>query len=157
MSVIIALVPFIIGGSISTVSATALAVELATENNTVTEQKSLVIPSTIRNKDLLNKTLTNLGAKNIIYNTGQLEGSIDNFHIAFEENRNGTLDVKFIGEIEPGEAQKFVDELQTEYGKVVQEFVYLKLKEKAVEKGLNLEQEKVQNDQSIVLTYNING
>jgi|GEM_PF-1829848 len=125
--------------------------------NSRIEQKSLTLKTNIRNSELLAKTLTNLGTKDISINTIQIEGEIDNFRIVFEQDKEGIFDIKFIGEIEEKEAQKFVDELQSEYGKVVQEFVYVKLKEKAIEKGLDLQQENVQNDQSIVLTYNING
>lgn len=125
--------------------------------NSSIEQKSLTLKTNIRNSELLAKALVNLGTKDISINTIQIEGEIDNFRIVFEQDKEGVFDIKFIGEIEEKEAQKFVDELQSEYGKVVQEFVYVKLKEKAIEKGLDLEQENVQNDQSIVLTYNING
>lgn len=157
MSVIIAVVPFIIGGSISSAAALGGIVSEMLQNSENTNEKRIVLKTTIRNADLLKKALFNLGAKNVNDSSSQIEGLIDQFHIIFEQDKDGTLSVRFEGEIELEEAKKFVDELQNEYGKVVQEFVYVKLKEKAVEKGLDLEQEKVQNDQSIVLTYNING
>lgn len=157
MSVIIAVVPFIIGGSISSAAALGGIVGEILQNSGNTNEKRIVLKTTIRNADLLKKTLFNLGAKNVNNSSSQIQGLIDQFHIVFEQDKDGTLSVRFEGEIELEEAKKFVDELQNEYGKVVQEFVYVKLKEKAVEKGLDLEQEKVQNDQSIVLTYNING
>lgn len=157
MSVIIAVVPFIIGSSISSAAALGGIVSEMLRNGQNTNEKRIVLKTTIRNTDLLKKALFNLGAKNVNDNSSQIEGLIDQFHIVFEQDKDGTLNVRFEGEIDAEEAKKFIGELQDEYGKVVQEFVYVKLKEKAVEKGLNLEQEKVQKDQSIVLTYNING
>jgi len=159
MSVTVTVVPTV--SIVPIISGVSLLGKLADEINETSEEElleeRLIISSTIRNKDLLNKALINLGAENISYSKKRLKASVDNFEMVFNENKTGMLDVEFIGEIEQNEAQNFVSELQNEYGKVIQEFVYIKLKEKAVEKNLTLEQEKIQSDQSIVLTYNING
>lgn len=176
MSVIVSVVPFIITGAVAGIAgvaaltkevisatgeAASVAGEIAEEKYAAwkqrkAEEKSITLSTIIRNEQLLQKSLQNLGAKNIITNPQSIEGKVDEFHIVFEKTPTGLFNIKFVGEIEQEEAEQFRTELQDEYGKVVQDYVYTQLKQKAEDKGLVLEKETVQKDQSIVLTYNIN-
>ena len=154
MSVIIAVVPFIIAGLASS-AASMGAMANTEEDEQQSNDEALALTTNIRNEELLKRTLVNLGAKNISSGKNAVEGKIDAFHIVFEKTATGLFNIKFQGEITEAEATKFRDELQQEYGSVVQDYVYTQLKQKAEQKGLSLEQETVQKDQSIVLTYNI--
>ncbi|MCW3463999.1 hypothetical protein [Chitinophaga nivalis] len=151
MSVIISVVPFVIAAVVSSTSASMALGEVLQE-----EAPHLTLPTIIRQEALLKKTLLNLGASNIREASNQVQSHIDQFHIVFEKDNTGLFHIKFIGDIGQQEAADFVQELQEEYGRVVQEYVYTQLKQKAEEKGLTLEQEAVQRDQSIVLTFNLN-
>ena len=157
MSVIIAITPFIIAGVTSLVSGVAV---LSSDNdNNQDNKKSITLPTNIRNEELLQKALRNLGA-NIVRNADNVTKSdVDDFHVVFQRTSTGVFEIKFTGnknEVDNKEANAFRDELQEEYGRVIQDYVYTQLKQKAEEKGLSLEKEAVQKDQSIVLTYNIN-
>ena len=154
MSVIIAVVPFIIAGLASS-AASMGAMANTEEDEQQSNDEALALGTNIRNEELLKRTLVNLGAKNISSGKNAVEGKIDAFHIVFEKTATGLFNIKFQGEITEAEAAKFRDELQQEYGSVVQDYIYTQLKQKAEQKGLSLEQETVQKDQSIVLTYNI--
>ncbi|GGH59333.1 hypothetical protein HNQ91_000609 [Filimonas zeae] len=147
MSIIISVIPFVI---LSTTVGSALATPTDTDN------EGVIRPTNIRNQALLEKTLANLGAGNVSRGTYQLDTPRFSPTISFFKADNGTFSINVTGLVTDDEVDRFVLQLTEEYGRVVQDYVYTQLKEKAEEKGLVLAQEAVQQDQSIVLTYQIN-
>ncbi|MCL1933464.1 MAG: hypothetical protein FWF53_06620 [Candidatus Azobacteroides sp.] len=145
MSIIISIVPIVIGTS---PTATAAAKAANTKETDVVE-----FPSNIRNEKLLRETLVKMGAKNIQKSLGS---DIDHFHITFVQQSDQTFNIRFVGNVRREEAINFKNDLIAEYSNLVQNYVYETLKRKAEEKGLRLEKEILQSDQTIVLTYNIN-
>lgn len=144
MSIIISLTPFVI-------SSTSVRANLPQ-----VEKKGYIRNTSIRNQQLLEKTLANLGAGNVSPGTFKLETPHFSPTITFFKADNGTFSISITGLVTEQEVNRFTAQLTEEYGRVVQDFVYTQLKEKAEEKGLVLAQETVQQDQSIVLTYQIN-
>lgn len=144
MSIIISVTPFVI-------SSTSVNGGLAN----YTDNEGHIRPTHIRNQTLLEKTLANLGAGNVSTGTYQLETPRFNPTISFFKAENGTFSINVTGLVTESEVDNFALQLTEEYGRVVQDYVYTQLKEKAEQKGLILAQEAVQQDQSIVLTYQI--
>lgn len=61
----------------------------------------------------------------------------------------------FVGTVTEAQARAFVEALEHEYARIVQARVYERLKQKAAERGMKLEREKVDADGSVVLRYAI--
>lgn len=105
-------------------------------------------------KDILIKTLEEHGLKNIECEGENIQGQIENFTVSF--NRENTsipykMKISCTQEIETDMAQ----DINTEYAMNVQEETYIKLKERLEEKNLEIESEEVLDDDSIVITVNI--
>jgi len=158
MSIIISIVPIVLGALAATSAATtATASMIETDvNKQKSNQDVIELATNIRNEKLLRETLVKMGAQNIQIDQKSLGSDIDDFHIVFVQKDNGTFNIQFIGNINQEEAINFKNDLIAEYSNMVQNYVYETLKTKAEEKGLTLEKEILQSDQSIVLTYNIN-
>lgn len=156
MSVIVSIVPVIIG-NVKYSSAESDTAKLLSEDG-VWLRPEVSLPVSIRNEGLFRQALENMGAGKI--NAGNeatsLLTEIDNQVIQFIRNKGETYTAHFYGKITASEAESFVSELEEEYGNVVQNQVYETLKRKAESNGMTLVNETVQNDQTIVLTYNLN-
>ena len=70
-------------------------------------------------------------------------------------NTNATYDIVFVGDYDEREAKEYVKNLQDEYALKVQEKTYEHLLEKIRENDYSLESEMIDNEDSIVLTLNI--
>ena len=147
MSIIISVIPIVVGA----LGATVAAIEADADKQNFRE-----LPTNIRNENILQKTLVKMGARNIRSDNKNIGSDIDNFHIAFVRKEDQTFNIRFAEYITQKEAIKFRDELVAEYGALIQSHVYETLKRKAEEKGLELEKEVLQTDQTIVLTYRVN-
>ncbi|MDR1202435.1 MAG: hypothetical protein LBL58_12540 [Tannerellaceae bacterium] len=124
----------------------------------------------IRNKELLQKALEKTAAQNIRVYEKSLKCDLDRFHVELALKGDLTFSINTTVRTSRTAMQRhesksqsatealevFKSDLTTAYGALVQEHVYETLKRKAVQKGLTLEKEAIQNDQSIVLTYTIN-
>lgn len=75
--------------------------------------------------------------------------------IVQQKNQKGTYDIIFIGNYDKNQAQKYVENLYNEYALKVQEETYLNVLEKIKKNNYRLESEIVDNQNSIVLTLNI--
>ena len=153
MSIIISIVPIVLGTLAVTYEAAAATTDGDKQGN---NQDIIELSTNIRNENLLRETLEKMGAQNIQVNQKSLGGEIDNFHIAFVRKEDQTFNIRFVGNVAQEEAVNFKNDLIAEYSNVVQNYVYETLKRKAEEKGLELKKEILQADQSIVLTYNVN-
>ena len=153
MSVIISIVPIILG---SIAASAAAGTAVAAIDNDFNNQSSIELPTNIRNEKILRETLLKMGAQNILSDSNSIGSDIDHFHIAFVQKEDLTYNIRFVGDVKKEDAINFRDELIAEYGNLVQSHVYETLKRKAEEKRLKLEKEVLQADQTIVLTYRVN-
>jgi hypothetical protein len=129
------------------------------------------IRTAIRNKELLQKALEKTEAQNIRVYAKSLKCDLDRFHVELALKGDMTFSISTTVRIPRTAAgrlhdsksknaaevlETFKNDLMTQYGALVQEHVYETLKRKAEQKGLTLDKEALQDDQSIVLTYTIN-
>lgn len=155
MSVIVTIVPVVIG-RVRYSAVESDTTSLISDNGAWLSPK-VKLPTLIRKEDLLRETLENLGAKKIVKGNEatSLIVEIDHYVIQLIRNKNENYTAYFYGEISESKAKEFISELEDEYGNVVQNQVYETLKKKAEANGMDLLNETVQNDQTIVLTYNL--
>ena len=157
MSILISIVPIVLGTLAASSAIVAATTAAETDANRQKNSQDVIeLPTSIRNEKLLRETLEKMGARNIKLDQKSLGSDIDHFHIAFVPTNDQTFNIRFVGNVKQEEAIDFTNDLIAEYSHVVQNYVYETLKRKAEEKGLRLEKEILQSDQSIVLTYNVN-
>lgn len=116
---------------------------------------TLVIPTRIRNIEYLLRTLEELGTQNVIVKEESVIANFTKLSVCYQPDKEGYIQLRFIGKIKEEEAYNFKNLLETQYGKQLQEAVYKQVKERAQNQGLKLEQEYVEEDNTIVLTYNV--
>lgn len=140
--------------------------QLGESTNTVKEPVSispaagksptLTIPTRMRNAEFLLRALKELGTQNVIQENDKLVSGFANLSISYLPDTDGYIGLHFNGTINAEEAKEFAGILESQYGKLLQEAVYTQLKQKAENKGLKLEEEYIEEDDTIVLTYNAN-
>ncbi|WP_323735865.1 hypothetical protein PXD04_08220 [Methanosphaera sp. ISO3-F5] len=126
-------------------------------NLTIVNEKSkqsFKIPSNLKDEKIINSILKDnyLGfsskkALNEFQNKGE---------IILKKNDDETLDFLFIGNYNKKEAENYVKNISDEYALLIQEQTYLKVLERIENENLNLESEIIDNEDSIILTLNIN-
>jgi hypothetical protein len=157
MSILVTIIPIVLGPAIAPVVLAAEVVDLITNPEQEHMRNVFDFPTEIRNKDLLHEALAKMGTRNISSFQKSVAGRLDDLYIICDRKTvNQPFIIRVGGKIKPEEAIHLKDELIAEYGRTVQNYVYETLKRKAEEKGLILEKEVLQDDQSVVLTYNIN-
>lgn len=106
-------------------------------------------------KDILIKTLAEHGLQDIEGTDTLIHGKIENFTVSFSrENTTEPYKMKIMG-AQDYDTTNIVSDIDTEYAMNVQEETYIKLKERLEEKKLEIESEEVLDDDSIMITVNI--
>ena len=106
-------------------------------------------------KDLLIKTMEEHGVTSIVENDGKISGQVDSYTLNFEkkaEDKPYTLNVTCSQNLNPEEK---LSDLSSEYALNVQEEAYLNIIEKLKDNNMQIEEEVVEDDNTIVLTINI--
>jgi hypothetical protein len=136
-----------------------LPIAIAAIGAAINKKKSLAqqpnhfaIETRMTDARLLEVALQNCGCRSIA-SSQQLTTAFESAEILFQPAANGAFDAVFSGEIEAEQANAFIGDVFTEYTRLVQEDVYLKLKQRAAARGMMLESEQLQNDNSITLTF----
>lgn len=124
------------------------------------KERSQEVPDSFRlgtrmkDEGLLRTALENYGCRSVAM--GQtIDSTINGARILFERNERGVFEAVFVGDIPSDHAQTFLADLDEEYTRMVQQQVYQNLLSRARERGLILESEEVQEDNSIVLTLQV--
>lgn len=120
------------------------------------EDGNTSIATVMKDDILLHQALDNYGYANEFRNEQQLQAIVGEVHLHFVKNDAGHFDCVFSKEIEQQHAEQFVQSIETEYRKLVQQKVYDLLLKQSSEAGLILENEQVDEQQSIVLTFQVN-
>lgn len=106
-------------------------------------------------KDVLKKTLEEHGLNMNKADENYLEGLIENFTVTFSrENTSEPYTMKIFCNQEFTDTT-MVNDLNTEYAMNVQEETYIKLKERLEQKKMEIESEEVLEDDSIMITINL--
>lgn len=85
-----------------------------------------------------------------------IKSTVGDIGIVFQKDEEGVMHAIFSNDIGQDHASEFLENLSTEYRRLVQEDTYKKLLERAKDKGYVLESEEVSENNSIVLTFQIN-
>lgn len=104
---------------------------------------------------LLIKTLNEHGVKINYNNDNEISGSVDNYNLIFKRNSSDQPYKVRITCSEQNAASTKLDDLNSEYALNVQEEAYLSIVEKLKENNMSVEEEVVEDDNTIVLTVNI--
>ena len=106
-------------------------------------------------KAILMKTLEEHGVKNIFeWETG-MSGEVDNYKLVFEKPAEDKPYNIRISCLSQEGAEEKIDDLNNEYAMNVQEDAYLHIIDKLKENNMQIEHEEVMDDNTIVLTVNI--
>ena len=107
-------------------------------------------------RDLLMKTLQEYGIQTLLVDKNKVEADIENFHLNFFRPDESTpFKLKVTCE-QNCDDTVILEDLSSEYGMNAQEESYLKIKERLAQKNLQIDEEEILEDNSIMLTININ-
>ena len=128
-----------------------------TEDRVITEkhfiEKSFETP--FMDIEILKKTLSEHGAKNIAEWENGIAGDIENYKLTFEKPAYDKPYNLRITCLDKDNAEEKVNDLNNEYAMNVQEDAYLHIIDKLKENNMQIEDEEVMDDNTIVLTVNI--
>ena len=110
--------------------------------------------TTIMDKDVLLKTLKEHGATNIEENGNDITCDCEAFHLFFKKNKDEAYTLK-ISYNNGYKLDELVENLGNEYTSNAQEISYNKIKERLEEQNLEIEEEEIYDDNTIVLTVNL--
>jgi len=107
-------------------------------------------------KELLIKTLEEHGCADITCDEiGSISCNVDNYSLSFYKNiSDGPYKLR-ISALETDNTEEKVGDLHSEYALNVQEDAYLQIINKLKENNMQIESEEVQDDNTIVLTINL--
>ena len=127
------------------------------EDHVITEKHFIekTFETPFMDKEILLKTLTEHGVSNIAEWENGLAGDFDNYKLTFERPSQDSPYNLRISCLEHDNAEEKVGDLNNEYAMNVQEDAYLHILDKLKENNMQIEEEEVQDDNTIVLTINI--
>lgn len=162
---------YVIGFSVSAVAGIIANIQESSQNDilqnvyknacedvhTITEsdfmEKSLETP--FIDKEILLKTLEEHGVTNINEEYGKLTGKIDSYTLSFEKMQADKPYFVTINYLYKNNPEEKLNDLSSEYALNVQEESYLNIIEKLKENNMQVEEEEVLDDNTIVLTVNL--
>lgn len=145
MSLSIFLVPIAIGAS----SVISYALQEKVEEGTFYR-----IQTKMKDETILEEALENYGCQ-VTLNENSFHSSLGTIQIAFQEQENGTLSAVFSEDVVATDAEEFIANIYNEYTRIVQQKTYEKLLNRAKAEGLQLESESRNDDETIVLTFQV--
>ena len=131
--------------------------ENCSEDHVITEKHFIekTFETPFMDKSILMKTLEEHGVKNIAEWENGLSGEVDNYKLIFEKDSEGKPYNVKIRCLEQDNAEEKIGDLSSEYAMNVQEDAYLHIIDKLKENNMQIEEEEVMDDNTIVLTVNI--
>lgn len=145
MSLSLTLIPLAIG----TASAISFALQEKIEEGTFYR-----IDTNMKDENLLKEALENYGC-DVSLNEEKFHSSLGELQLAFQQQENGTFSAYFQEDVAVKDAEEFLFGIQSEYTRLVQKGTYEKLLARAKAEGLKLEAENRQEDDTIVLTFQV--
>ena len=117
-------------------------------------EKSFETP--FMDKDILLKTLSEHGIENLKENEyGQIKGNCGNYELTFEKNALNSPYNVVIRYFDNYNIDKEMNSLNSEYAINVQEQSYNHIMEKLKDNNMTVEDEEIQEDNTIVITVNL--
>ncbi len=111
---------------------------------------------------MLIKTLNEHGCENTKYENGIITCTLEDFKLEFykdetlEGEEKNAFRMKIIANCDESKIEELINDINTEYTMNTQEESYIKIKERLEKQGLRINEEEILEDDSIVLTININ-
>ncbi len=131
--------------------------ENCTEDRVITEKHFIekTFETPFMDKELLRKTLKEHGVTNISEWENGISGDVDNYKLTFEKPAEDKPYNLRITCLEQDNAEEKAGDLNSEYALNVQEDAYMHIIDKLKENNMQIEEEEVMDDNTIVLTVNI--
>jgi hypothetical protein len=114
-------------------------------------------PTNFRDGTILTRTLKEFGVNTIQGNNGDISCTVQGTHLTFRQNGDSPFSVEIKNAPSLQDIYMYISDVDDEYKRCVQALVYEKLKQRAAQKNLTVETEEVLEDNSIVITLNIQG
>nr|WP_263324561.1 hypothetical protein [Neobacillus sp. Marseille-Q6967] len=121
------------------------------------EEPVQIFPTNFRDGALLTRTLKEFGVNPIQGTNGDISCIVQGTQLTFRQNEDAPFTVEMKNPPNLHEIFMYISDVDDEYKRYVQALVYEKLKARAAEKNLSIENEEVLEDNSIVITLNIQG
>ncbi len=112
----------------------------------------LRIPTRMKDAELLRASLHDYGCSSV-QAEGSVHSEVQGARVVFQPAPDGTHEAVFVGQVTDEQARAFVDAVQDEYVRHVQARVYDRLKSRARERGMRLEAERVERDNTVTLRF----
>ena len=112
------------------------------------------IDTNIKDEKILTEALRNRGSS-VALDKRQIESTLGNVEIVFQRQEDDTISAVFHQDIPVEDAEEFVKNTHEEYTRIVQQKTYHKLVERAKNEGLILESEDRNEEDTIVLTFQV--
>ena len=131
--------------------------ENCSEDHVITEKHFIekTFETPFMDKGILRKTLEEHGVTDITEWESGMAGNVDNYKLTFEKPAEDKPYNLRISCLEHDNAEEKVGDLNSEYAMNVQEDAYLHIIDKLKENNMQIEEEEVMDDNTIVLTVNI--
>lgn len=150
MSLSVFLIPAAIG-----VAAVAVDVAKVEEDTSFAKDEVYYkLETKIKDEQLLQATLKNYGSEAEVDNE-EVSSRVGDTDITFIKDKKGTYQAYFHESIALRDAEEFLESIYEEYTRIVQRKTYEKLKERAGNEGLIFESEETNEEESIVLTFQV--
>ncbi len=119
------------------------------------KEQTYTIRTVMKRHHLLQRAIEQYGCKVNELTLQNYETEIGDIKIYFQQDEQGVFEAVFDESVDSNDAIEFVENLHTEYKYLIQQETYRELLIKAKDKGLILESEEIQQDRSILLTFNV--
>ena len=166
MSVSVSAVPFLLvyalGKGIVDITSAVVAASTVKANKLHLEEEDLKeifnkeFETMIVDKDVLLKTLQEHGATNIsIMENDSIICDCEAFHIMFEKTETEKPYKMKVSYNDDYQLNEFIENIGSEYASNAQEISYNKIKERLTQQNLEISDEEIYDDNTIVLTVNL--
>ena len=130
--------------------------QIENKKPTKEEKEDIIqIKTSIIDESLLAKTLEEYGIDKVEKNGNELNCVWNSIKLRFLKTKEDSPYELFIECNQPSELNALIQDINEEYASNVQEITYNKIKERLAQKELLINQEDVYDDNSIVLTINL--
>lgn len=113
------------------------------------------VDTVFTDKNILLKTLEEHGVQNIKEEFGIIKGEIESFHFTFEKNNINNCYCVTVNYQDKSNIEEKIKDLTSEYVSNVQEQSYLEILENLKQNNMKIDEEDVLEDNTIVLTINL--
>jgi len=113
-------------------------------------------PTNFVDEKLLIKTLSDYGINTQVAENGTIQCNVENTTLIFYKENNSNYEVRIRGNSQIRAVYEQLNAIDEEYKKNVQSYTYNKVVEKLKQTNMDIQSEEVMEDNSLLLTININ-